>query len=279
MFPWMLRLISGAISLTVMGSSMGQVSTTNVRKLIKEPPGILVLEYHALASPAALAAHPQWANNPNVLPTKTFADQLDRLDQLGIHTLTLREFQQAISGANPIPPKSVLLTFDDGYEDFYEYAYPALKAHKMHAALFIVTSWTASETKPAMRYVSWPQAIEMDASGFVDIACHTHDMHGTRAGQPVIQTASQDALRQDLAFSRSQLESSLHHPVPVVAFPFGSHHADLLQASRAAGFTLGFGPATGVLATRSADRMALPRWFIGPWVSLNNLENRLRDLR
>lgn len=69
-----------------------------------------------------------------------FEQQIRWLSKRGYHSLTCAQFVDFLQG-RPIPAKSVLITFDDGYLDNYVYAYPILRHYQMHAVLFIVTGW------------------------------------------------------------------------------------------------------------------------------------------
>jgi biofilm PGA synthesis lipoprotein PgaB len=92
-------------------------------------------------------------------------------------------------GERALPPKSVLLTFDDGYRSFYTRAYPLLTAFKYPAVLSVVGSFLDVPPRAQVRYgsalvaredfVSWAQLREMLRSGLVEIGSHTYGLHTT----------------------------------------------------------------------------------------------------
>ena len=69
-----------------------------------------------------------------------FIAQLDAISGAGFHTVPLSALLAQVEGGPALPPKSVVLTFDDGTQDHLERVLPALRAHKMVAAFFVVAS-------------------------------------------------------------------------------------------------------------------------------------------
>ena len=94
----------------------------------------------------------------------------------------------ASRGAKTLPEKAVLLTFDDAYESFYRFVYPALRLYNIPAVLSVVTSWidnpetSAYKTK---RFMSWPQIREVADSGLVTVASHSARLHRLLQANPV----------------------------------------------------------------------------------------------
>jgi peptidoglycan/xylan/chitin deacetylase (PgdA/CDA1 family) len=73
--------------------------------------------------------------------------------------------------------KNIILTFDDGYKNFYEFAYPILYKHKIKAVLGVITSRISTEIN--MEYCNWKEIREMADSNLIDIASHSH-FHSNR---------------------------------------------------------------------------------------------------
>lgn len=93
----------------------------------------------------------------------------------------------AQAGRRPLPDKAVLLTFDDGYDDFHARVFPLLRAFRAPAVFALVTSWMdtapggsfdyGGEPTPRSALITWAQAREMQASGLCEFASHSHDLH------------------------------------------------------------------------------------------------------
>ena len=81
-----------------------------------------------------------------------------------------------------LPKKPVIITFDDGYLNNYEYAYPLLKKHKMKATMFLIANRVGVKGyygEARYTYLDWEEAREMEASGLVDINPHSFDLHNS----------------------------------------------------------------------------------------------------
>ena len=99
--------------------------------LINDNRGIPVLYYHSVRE----SADNEVTITPNLLKT-----QLQYIHDEGYVTLTLSELKAYILNNSPIPTKSILITFDDGYMDNYDNAFPLLKDLNMVATIFCITS-------------------------------------------------------------------------------------------------------------------------------------------
>ncbi len=159
----------------------------------------------------------------SVTPTN-FAQQMDALASTGFHPITVDDLSGALRGANGLPSRPVVLTFDDGYADFYANAAPVLRAHHFPATEYVITGKVGTGA-----YLSWAQIEELDQSGFV-IGAHTVH-HVQLARLPLPAAASE--IRQ----SKDELEAHLHHAVAGFAYPYGNFDAVVENEVRAAGFT------------------------------------------
>lgn len=97
-------------------------------------------------------------------------------------------------GERPLPEKSVMLTFDDGYASTYDIVFPLLKLYGFPAVVAVVTSWMETpadepvrygdELRPRENFLTWEEVREMQASGLVEIASHSHDLQRGVPGNP-----------------------------------------------------------------------------------------------
>ena len=124
----------------------------------------LVLSYHDIA--------PESTSTYTVTPAQ-FADQMSALAALNVHTLTAAEFADYAKG-KPVPPRSVLITFDDGTRGVWKYADKVLEQLKFHAVSFIVTGFVGTR---APYYMTWDEISRLSASGRWDFENHTHLAH------------------------------------------------------------------------------------------------------
>jgi peptidoglycan/xylan/chitin deacetylase (PgdA/CDA1 family) len=154
----------------------------------------------------------------------TFARQMAAIAHAGVRTLTIDELYDAVRTGGSYPGGAVAITFDDGTEDQYLYAWPVLRQYGLRTTFYIATGLIG---RPG--YMTWMQLRELVASGIVAVEAHTV----SHADLTRIDRA--DAT-QEIVESRRVLEDALGIAVRDFAYPFGAHDAWIEQAVRAAGF-------------------------------------------
>jgi peptidoglycan/xylan/chitin deacetylase (PgdA/CDA1 family) len=152
-----------------------------------------------------------------------FEDELQRFAEQGVETVSLDDLMEHYAGGPELPKRSVILTFDDGYDDAYDFAFPLLQQYGMTGTFFIVTEFVG---RPG--YLTWEQIKEMDAAG-MSIEAHS----ATHADLSVVGPAE---LRRQLVEPKRALEEQLGHPVRFLAYPSGKYNAGTVAATKAAGY-------------------------------------------
>ncbi|MBS2024766.1 MAG: polysaccharide deacetylase family protein [Deltaproteobacteria bacterium] len=167
----------------------------------------------------------------------TFSAQLDALAQAGFTPLTLRDVVSAQDAHATLPARPVVLTFDDGLEDAYTTALPALQAHKMRGTFFIVSKFVAADAahrtvahdKVALRrYLTVDELRALAAAG-MEIGSHTQR-------HPRMPDLDAESARQELSGSKADLEALIGAPVTTFAYPFNSVRPFLPPLVAAAGY-------------------------------------------
>jgi peptidoglycan/xylan/chitin deacetylase (PgdA/CDA1 family) len=136
-----------------------------------------ILMYHYISVPPPNAD--KYRLDLSVTP-KNFEAQLKYLAENGFTTISLYELHAYLSSGRPLPPKPVVLTFDDGYIDNYTEAFPLLKKYRMTGTFFVVSEF-ASSTNPA--YMRWHHIKEMSDAGMsIESHSRAHTDLRTRRG-------------------------------------------------------------------------------------------------
>ena len=145
--------------------------------------------------------------------TTAFDAQLDWLQARGYHSINMTELFDALYFGKALPSHPMILTFDDGYEDMYTGALPALLAHHYRGVFYIITGMIGG------RYMTWSQVRSLDHYG-MQIASHT--IHHINIGQPPAYTTTQ----KELLLSKNTLQALLGKPVQFFCYPTGEpfHH-------------------------------------------------------
>jgi peptidoglycan/xylan/chitin deacetylase (PgdA/CDA1 family) len=209
-----------------------------------------VLMYHRIAEDGdeQLA---RFRTSPEV-----FESHLAYLRRHGYYGVTLRQWWYHMSRRMPLDGRAVLLTFDDGYLDFYEHAWPLLDAYKFPATVFVVAdsvgrtaSWDADLNDPPA-LMDWP-TIRRLADGGVDFGSHTG------SHRSLVTMSPREAFAQEQT-TRATFERELGQPVFTMAYPYGAVDECVRQTMQAAGYRVGVETRSG-LATVWDDPMAIPR--------------------
>jgi peptidoglycan/xylan/chitin deacetylase (PgdA/CDA1 family) len=100
-----------------------------------------------------------------------FEEYLRYLQEAGFHSASLRDLYFYLVAGRPLPDRPVILTFDDGYRDNYEYAFPLLQQYGFKAAFFVLTDFV---DQGRAEYVTWQQLREIHAAG-MEIEAHSRD--------------------------------------------------------------------------------------------------------
>lgn len=225
-----------------------------------------VLMYHEIADPAG--SRSRLAVSPDA-----FAAQLDLLADAGFKTMTAGAASRVLMGGDgELPERPIVLTFDDGYEDFHIRAMPMLYQHGFTATLFLTSGWvqdvgTGSAGRRPGRMLSWHQVMETAHAG-IEIAAHTR-------WHPQLDQLPERLLREELYTSKAWLEERLGVPVPGLAYPFGYSNATVRRVARETGYAYAFA-VRNRMASTSSDLFALERLTVRRATSLNSFRQLIQ---
>ncbi|GAC1640069.1 MAG: hypothetical protein NVS4B8_07380 [Herpetosiphon sp.] len=153
-----------------------------------------------------------------------FAAQLEWLDQHGWTTVTLDDVYFAVHFGWHLPPKPVVLTFDDGYRDFYLEAWPLLQRHHMRATIYLISDPLG---QPA--YLTPAMVRELSDSPLITIGAHTRTHHPLATLEPARS-------KDEILGSKVALETLIGRRVRHFCYPYGSYTNLTVSQVEAAGF-------------------------------------------
>ena len=194
-----------------------------------EPSGyqlVPVLVYHNLAPEP---------KGRMILAARAFEEQMRYLKAQNYRVISLRDFVEFNRLNRQLPKRSVVLTFDDGYKAFKQWAYPILKELGFTATLFVYTDYVGA----GRNALSWPELRELAAEGF-DVEAHskTHGDLRRAAGETAAAFTSrmQAEMEQPIALFRRNLDR-----VPrFLAYPFGATDEDVAKKAGDYGYIAAF---------------------------------------
>ena len=223
----------------------------------REKGKVPILMYHSI-SPASVASA---QFRPFTVSSARFAEQMAYLSAQHYTPITVTQLVASrCPGGDALPQKSVVLTFDDGFADFYTAALPILTQHSFAATLFVTTAfvnatgrWLQKEGETARPMLTWEQLSELPAHG-IECGAHSH----SHAQLDILPYASAKA---EIEHSKKCLEDHLGHTITSFAYPFGYQTARVRQLVQAAGFTSACAVKHGMSSAQD-DPFALRRLMV-----------------
>jgi peptidoglycan/xylan/chitin deacetylase (PgdA/CDA1 family) len=156
-----------------------------------------------------------------------FAAQMRWLASHDFHTITQEQLFGALEHGKRLPPKPIVITFDDGYRDVLSNAAPVMHRLGMRGTAYVITSRISGTD---VSFFSWLQLNALEQNG-IEVGSHTVD-------HAELPRLSDPAALQELIQSRHALELHLHHPVQWFSYPAGRFDARTEALVRQAGYVL-----------------------------------------
>lgn len=170
-----------------------------------------------------------------VLGADAFAEQMRWLRREGYHVVTLAEFVEWTRLKRQLPKKSVVLTFDDGYHAFRDYAYPVLKSLGFTATLFVYTNYVGG----GRNALTWDELKGLVAEGF-DVQAHSKTHGDLRRAAAETDAQYAQRMQAELAEPPRLFQRQLGRGVQFLAYPYGRVDDDLLARVRDQGYAAAF---------------------------------------
>ena len=171
-----------------------------------------ILTFHALDDPPSVTSF-----SPRV-----FRRGIARLHENGYKTLSLTEAADCVRQRKLFPSRSIVITFDDGYQSVYDEALPVLRDYGMRATIFLTVGEMAA-AGPASRLpslsgrsmLSWREIREMSKTG-IQFGAHT-------LTHPDLTRLPIDRIETEIRRSKAVIEDALGEPVTCFAYPYGRY--------------------------------------------------------
>lgn len=224
---------------------------------VKEGPALAPTGLFEGTSRVAVLMYHDITDRPSVyfdVSTAEFRSHLKQLKAAGANVIPLADLYDHMRHGKELPPRSVVLTFDDGYLGQYENAYPLLKEFGYPAAFFVPTGTVGVKT--SRDHMTWKQLQAMDKEGLVSIEAHT-------VTHPEdLRKVSDRQLRQELEASKKSLEEKLGRKIRFLAYPLGNADSRVAKVAHEVGYEMAFTMGPGWSAS-PADAMLVPRFYEG----------------
>lgn len=206
----------------------------------------ILFYHHIQPTTQAIQKHQQNLSVDNGM----FDLQMGYLQSKGYTFITVKQLVDALRTHSSLPPKSIAITFDDGYRDWYTYAYPIFQKYHITANFMIATGLLEGAD-----YLTWSQLKEMVSSGLIYVTDHTWSHFGVGGG-------NREKIKSEIETAKQQLESNLGQTIEIFTYPYGTVGNVALQVLQEDGFT---GAFTTIPGTTQCDSflLALHRTRVG----------------
>jgi peptidoglycan/xylan/chitin deacetylase (PgdA/CDA1 family) len=190
--------------------------------------GVPVLMYHQITD--------EKPPGDTVISPARFAQQMDYLAREGYVTLSMDELVAVMQARRPLPPKAVVLTFDDGWRNVLA-ALPALDRHRFRASFWIVTDFVRDPN-----YLDWAQIKALARNPRYEIQGHTQTHPSSDSNNLLTWTRGEtpgrslDDVRRELVDSKRILEAHLKRRVHYLAWPLGLFNEAMIQVAVESGY-------------------------------------------
>jgi peptidoglycan/xylan/chitin deacetylase (PgdA/CDA1 family) len=154
-----------------------------------------------------------------------FESHLAYLRRSGYETISFIELAYAVAQHANLPAKPIIITFDDGYRDHYENAFPLLRKYDYEATFFIFTEPIQTAN---VDYLSWDMVAEMHQAG-MEFGSHSHT-------HPDLRNRNIDFVKNEILTSKQLIEAHIDEPVRIFCYPAGRYDDLTMQVIKEAGF-------------------------------------------
>ena len=258
-----------------------------------------VLAYHSVVDESAAENQKQYF--PQTISAQTLIKHFNWLKENGYNVISWQQVIDAENGKGTLPDNAVLLSFDDGYETMYNVVFPLLKAYNYPAVFAPVTGWldTPADQKIAYAdkmldrsvFATWAQVKEMEQSGLVEVASHTHNLHnGINAnpsggqlpaviapeyknGKYETEDAYKNRLKSDFSRTVQTLVNHIGKKPRVMVWPYGQFNDVAVQIARQAGMPHYF--SLGEKIVNKVGDKHIGRLLLNAETDLNTVKNYL----
>lgn len=179
-----------------------------------------------------------------------FDQQMAYLAANGYHSISAEELADALIRHVTLPPKSILITLDDGYEDNYTYAFQILKKYNIVGNFMISTGLIENKG-----YMTWNQLKEISGNPLMRIYNHTWS-------HAYLSKESKEKIQFEIATANDQLKNNLDKNINIFTYPYGAFNQTIIEILKTNGFTAAFSTIHGALQCESYI-YALRRTHIG----------------
>ncbi|MDR1000769.1 MAG: polysaccharide deacetylase family protein [Clostridiales bacterium] len=224
---------------------------------------IPVLLYHHIVPDDYIEIY---QDNAFVIKESMFDRQIKYLYDNGYYTITTQQLYDYLANKKSLPPKSIMITFDDGYLSNYLFAYKILKNYNFVATIFIITSEINTNQQlfdaNLINHMSWDQIKIMQ--DMFEFASHTNSLHYTIDNHSALCVLPNNLIDNDIKTSLDKVTNKI-----AFAYPYGEFNDSVIKTLKNNGIKLGFTTEAGYV-TSNTNPFKINRFTIYQNFSIND---------
>lgn len=233
------KLIRGIIALFFVLLALGAV----VFFIFPLPGQIPVLMYHFIGSEEVAET------NGNVISKNTFEKQMNFLKRFGYRVITIKDFDETLSGSRKPAGREIVITFDDGNTSVKDEAIPITNKLNFPVTLFLISQNLKSGTYGSMKTA---EVIQLAQNPLIYLGAHSRT-------HPFLSQISDGEVNNEVIGSKAELESMLNKPMIYFAYPYGDFDQRSMIAAQKAGYRLAFTTSPKKLNAVKSGDYCIPR--------------------
>jgi peptidoglycan/xylan/chitin deacetylase (PgdA/CDA1 family) len=160
--------------------------------------------------------------------------QLNTLKENNYDTYFVKDIPHLLDTGLEPKNKSIILTFDDGYEDFYQNVFPLLKKYQLKATVYIIYNFIGRKD-----FMTQSQIQELIDSGLVEVGSHS-------LSHPSLSKITAEKAHTEIFESKEKLQNMFGIPIETFAYPGGAYNDDTIKLVKEAGYTVAVTTKPGI---------------------------------
>lgn len=229
--------------------------------------GLPILLYHSVQD------HAPGSFGPWAVGRRLFADHMDTLVERGYTGMSVGQLMNLKRAALPVPDKTVVVTFDDGFADFESSAWPVMKARGIPVTLY-VTAGVLDGTSQWLEPVGAGQLPMLGTAAIRELADDGVEIGAHSMTHPQLDCVGRELARREIVDSKTALEKIVGRTVDSFAYPHGYHDRTVKKMVVDAGYTSA-AAVRNALSHEQDDPFALARFTVMGDCTVENLEDVL----
>lgn len=203
---------------------------------------------------------------------KNFIKQMDYLKKNKFNVVNLDQLIEWIEKKQKIPKKTVVLTFDDGYQDNYFNVLPILKKYNFSATIFLAVNLIGQKIgdseKIVLDMLNWLQIKEMHQLGLIDFQPHSMN-------HPELSHLNLEEAKKEINRSKISIQEKLNKKCNFFAYPRGNFNEETVSILKELNFSVGL-TINGGLVSKKNNLFKLPRQSINSKTSMEEFKTKLK---